>query len=54
MDKICIAIGVVYSALGSSRIYSHNAVHLKMAQHKISKSCHKIGIKSLNKLIKNL
>ena len=54
MDKICIVIGVVYSALGSSRIYSHNAVHLKMAWHKISKSCHKIGIKSLNKLIKNL
>ena len=54
MDKICIAIGVVYCALGSSRMYSHKAVHLKMAQHKISKSCHKIATKSLNKLIKNL
>ena len=54
MDKICIAIGVVYCALGSSRMYFHNAVHLKMAQHKISKSCHKIAIKFLNKLIKNL
>ena len=54
MDKICIATGVVYCALGSSRMYSHKAVHLKMAQHKISKSCHKIAIKSLNKSIKNL
>ena len=53
VDKICIAIDVVYCALGSSRTYSHNAAHLKMAQHKISKSLQKIAIKSLNKLITN-